>query len=47
MCVVRGWLTTRAQRTRPQDAGRANHDAMPGSLQRMVSVNIVILAQSP
>ena len=29
-------LTTQAQRPGPRDAMIANHDAMPGSLQRMV-----------
>ena len=31
-------LTTQAQRPGPRDAMIANHDAPPGSLQRMVSL---------
>ena len=34
--VHRGWLTSSAHRPGPRDTPTANHDAMPGSLPRML-----------
>ena len=42
MASTRSRLTTQAQRPGARDAMIANHDAMPGSLQRMVSLQFIV-----
>ncbi len=42
MFVLACRLTTQAQRPGARDAWIANHDAMPGSLQRMVMRHLVV-----